>query len=137
LTIAGAALKKNAGPAMTFDVTCQSCDASFETELSELIEDPKLECPHCEARAPKAAVEAVTNALDELFAQLAILRRKFTVILEIESDDLPPPHDRDDRRAAAAVPDEDEDEEDDEEDEDDEDWDHGAAAEIDGDDEDR
>lgn len=119
---------------MTFDVSCQSCDASFETDLSDLLEEPEIECPHCEARAPKAAVEGVTTALDELFAQLAILRRKFTVIIEIESDDLPPPHDRDVRRAAAAVVEE---AEEDEEEDDEEDWAEGAGAGTDGDDDER
>jgi hypothetical protein len=114
---------------MTFDLTCQACDASFEAELSDLLDDPKLACPHCEARAPKAAIEGVTTALDELFAQLAILRRKFTVVVEIESDDLPPPHDRDGRRVAASE----EDEEESEEDEDEGGWDEGAADEVESD----
>jgi hypothetical protein len=116
---------------MTFDLTCQACDASFEAELNDLLEDPKLECPHCEARAPKATIEGVTAALDELFGQLAILRRKFTVVVEIESDDLPPPHDRDGRRAAAA-----EDEDEDESEDDEADWEEGAD-EAESDDEDR
>jgi hypothetical protein len=115
---------------MTFDLTCQACDASFEADLADLLEDPKLECPHCEARAPKAAVEGVTTALDELFAQLAVLRRKFTVVVEIESDDLPPPHDRDGRRAAAAEDDEDA------EDEGEEDWEESAEADAEVDEED-
>src|SRR5215212_8713967 len=99
---------------MTVDFTCQSCEASFEAELAELLEDPALQCPNCDVRAPRAAVEGVTNALDELFSQLALLRRKFTAVLEVESDDLPPPYDGENRRAAAAG--EDEEDEDDEED---------------------
>jgi hypothetical protein len=130
LTRPAAALKKNARLHMTFDVTCQSCDASFEVDLADLLEDSKLECPHCESRAPRAAVEGVTSALDELFGQLAILRRKFTVIVDIESDDLPPPHDRDNRRVAAE--DEDEEESDDEED-----WDEGEAEDEEPEEEDR
>ena len=122
---------------MTFDLTCQGCDASFEADLTDLLEDPKIECPHCEARASKAAVEGVTTALDELFGQLALLRRKFTLVVEIESDDLPPPHDRDDRHVAAAVAAEDDEDDEEDEDEDDEDWEEGASAEVDGDDDDR
>jgi hypothetical protein len=114
---------------MTFDLTCQSCDASFEAELADLIEDPKLECPHCEVRAPRAAVEGVTNALDELFAQLAVLRRKFAVVAELDSEDLPPPHDREAAGARAAG---DEDEEDEDEDED---WDEEDGDEVEEDEE--
>jgi hypothetical protein len=45
----------------------------------------------------------VTNALDELFAQLAILRRKFSVVVEIDTEDLPPPHDLDGGTARIAA----------------------------------
>jgi hypothetical protein len=75
---------------MTLDFTCQSCDATFEVELSDIIEDPTgVQCPSCEAKAPRAAMEGMAGALDDLFAQLALLRRKFAVELEIDSEDLP------------------------------------------------
>lgn len=75
---------------MTLDFTCQACDATFEMELSDIIEDPTgVQCPSCEARAPRAAVEGVSAALDDLFAQLAIMRRKFAVEMEVDSEDLP------------------------------------------------
>lgn len=83
---------------MTLDFTCQACDASFELELSELLEESALECPNCEARAPRGAVEGVTSALDDLFAQLALLQRKFTVVFEVESEDLPRPYGRESAR---------------------------------------
>jgi hypothetical protein len=110
---------------MTLDLTCQSCDATFDTELADLLEEQKLECPHCEARAPRAALEGVTNALDELFAQLAVLRRKFSVVAEIDSEDLPPPHDREGGSARIAA-----DDDEDEETEDGEGWEEEAGEEV-------
>jgi hypothetical protein len=87
---------------MTLDVTCQSCDATFEVELADLLEESQLECPSCEARATPAAVDGVTSALDELFTQLSTLRRKFELSFEVESDDLPPIYEREARRQASA-----------------------------------
>lgn len=110
---------------MTFDLTCQTCDASFDVELSDLLEEPVLECPSCEARAPRAAVEGMTSALDDLFTQLALLNRKFTVSMEVESDDLPVAYDREPPRRAAA---EDDDEEEEKE-KDGEAWDEEGAEE--------
>ena len=75
---------------MTLDFTCQACDATFEMELSDILEDPTgVQCPSCETRAPRAAVEGVASALDDLFAQLAVLRRRFAIEMEIDSEDLP------------------------------------------------
>ena len=79
---------------MTLDLTCQACDATFELELSDLVDEPVVVCPSCEARAPRSAVDGVTGALDDLFAQLAVLRRKFSVSLEIDTDDLPAQYER-------------------------------------------
>jgi hypothetical protein len=96
---------------MTLDLTCQACDTSFELELADLLDEPRLQCPNCDARVPRATAEALSGALEELFAQLASLRPKFLVVAEVESDDLPPPYDRE--RGVRA---DDEDEEVDEED---------------------
>jgi hypothetical protein len=117
-------LKENgARDPMTLDFTCQACDATFDVELTELLDEPVVQCPSCEARAPRAAVEGVTGALDDLFAQLAVLRRKFTVVLEVASDELPPVYERQTQRPAVAdVEEDDEDEEGDEEG-----WDEEAA----------
>ena len=93
---------------MTLDLTCQACDTSFELELADLLDEPRLQCPNCDARVPRATAEALSGTLEELFAQLARLRPKFLVVAEVESDDLPPPYDRE--RAART------DDEDDEED---------------------
>jgi hypothetical protein len=84
---------------MTFDATCHACDATFEVELSDLLEDSTLECPSCEARAPRAAVDAVTGVLDDLFTQLAVLNRKFTLTFEVDGGDLPAGYEREARRA--------------------------------------
>lgn len=93
---------------MTLDVTCQSCEATFEVELADILEESQLECPSCEARAPKVAIDGITSALDELFTQLSGLRRKFELSFEVESDDLPPIYEREARRPAAAEDDEEE-----------------------------
>lgn len=98
---------------MTLDLTCQACDTSFELEIADLLDEPRLQCPGCDARVPRATAEALSGALEELFAQVARLRPKFQLIAEVESEDLPPPYDRE--RAALADDDEDTDEEDDEE----------------------
>lgn len=79
---------------MTLDLTCQACDTSFELELTELLDEPRLQCPSCEARVPKAAAEALSGALEELFSQLSRLQPKFQLVTELSSEDLPPPYDR-------------------------------------------
>jgi len=80
---------------MTLDLTCQACDTSFELDASELLDEPRIQCPSCDARVTVAAAEGFSGALDELFGQVARLRAKFQVVFEVESDDLPPPYDRD------------------------------------------
>jgi hypothetical protein len=94
---------------MTLDFTCQSCDATFEMELSDIIEDPTgVQCPSCELRAPRAAVEGVSSALDDLFAQLAVLRRRFAVEMEIDSEDLPASYEQESARSKEEDEDDDE-----------------------------
>ena len=85
---------------MTLDLTCQACDTTFEIEPAELLDDPRVQCPSCDARAPATMAEGLSNALDDLFGQVARLRTKFQVVFEVESDDLPPPYDRERTRAA-------------------------------------
>src|SRR5512133_2836811 len=93
---------------MTIDVTCQACDNSFEIDVAELLDEPRLQCPSCDARAPMPMSEGLSNALDDLLGQVARLRSKFQLVFEVESDDLPPPYDRERTRAAVADDDEDE-----------------------------
>jgi hypothetical protein len=79
---------------MTLDLTCQACDTSFELEAAELLDEPRLQCPSCEARVPRAAAEALSGALEELFSQFSRLQPTFQLIAEVSSEDLPPPYDR-------------------------------------------
>ena len=79
---------------MTLDLTCQACDTSFELDVSDLLAEPRVQCPSCAARVPRATAESLSSVLDELLGQVSRLRPKFQTILEIESEDLPPPYDR-------------------------------------------
>ena len=116
---------------MTIDLNCQQCDASFEEEISSVLEGEPIACPNCGQKAPRKAVEELGNALDELFAKVAELRPKFQLALTVESDDLPPPYDEEE------VAEEDEDEDEDEDvDEDDVDEDDGESYDEEDDDED-
>jgi hypothetical protein len=94
---------------MTLDLTCQACDTSFELDLAELLDEPRVQCPSCDTRAAPALAQGLSDALDDLLGQLARVRHKFQVVLEVDSDDLPPPYDRERARAAS---DEDDDEDD-------------------------
>lgn len=85
---------------MTLDFTCQACDTSFELDVSELLDEPRIQCPSCDARAPLSTAEGLSTALDDLLGAVARLRSKFQAVFEIDSDDLPPPYDRDRVRAA-------------------------------------
>lgn len=97
---------------MTLDLTCQACDTSFELDLAELLDEPRVQCPSCDARAPASVAEGLSDALDELLGRVSRMRSKFQIVFEVDSDDLPPPYDRE--RARAAADDEDEDEADEE-----------------------
>lgn len=103
---------------MTLDLTCQACDSSFELDVAELLDEPRIQCPSCDARAPMPMSEGLSNALDDLLGQVARLKTKFQVVFEVDGDDLPPPYDRERTRVAS---DEDEDEPDEEDVEPDED----------------
>jgi hypothetical protein len=79
---------------MQIDFQCMKCEESFSLDLSNLSNDPALlRCPGCGTRASDDQVEAVVSALEELFAAVAPLRRKFTSVVEVNSEDLPPPYD--------------------------------------------
>ena len=105
---------------MTLDFTCQKCEGTFEIDAQDLIDGTeKLECPHCNTRAPAAAVDDFVAALTEMRAQVAALSKKFTVSTTLESEDLAELDADDDEED-----DDDDDEEDvDEEEDDDEDLD--------------
>ena len=96
---------------MTLDFTCQKCEGTFEIDAQDLIDgSEKLECPHCNTRAPANVVDDFVAALTEMRAQVAALSKRFTVSTTLESEDL---------AELDADEDEDEDEEDDDDDEDD------------------
>lgn len=78
---------------MTIDFNCQQCDASFEIDVTDILEGDPVSCPNCGQKAPRKAVEELGNALDELLARVADLRSRFLLSFAVESDDLPPPYD--------------------------------------------
>ncbi len=99
---------------MTLDLTCQACDTSFELDVAELLDEPRIQCPSCDARAPMPMSEGLSNALDDLLGQVARLRSKFQLLFEVDGEDLPPPYDRERVRSAADDDEADEDEPDEE-----------------------
>jgi len=117
---------------MTLDFTCQKCEGTFEIDAQDLIDgSEKLECPHCNTRAPANVVDDFVAALTEMRAQVAALSKRFTLSTTLESEDL-----------AELDADEDEDDDDDDEDdvddddEDDDDDDDDDDEDLDEDDED-
>src|SRR5258708_38328371 len=78
---------------MQLDFQCQKCEESFSLDVSDVQTDPMLRCPGCGTRAPDEQVEAGVAGLEELFAALAPLRRKFSTSVEVNSEDMPPPYD--------------------------------------------
>ena len=110
---------------MTLDFTCQKCEGTFEIDAQDLIDgSEKLECPHCNTRAPANVVDDFVAALTEMRAQLAALSKKFSLSTTLETEDLAElDADEDDDDDDEDDVDEDEDDEDDDEDldEDDED----------------
>ena len=106
---------------MQLEFQCQKCEESFSLDVSDVQSDPILRCPGCGTRAPDEQVEAVVAALEEMFAALAPLRRKFTTAVEVNSEDMPPPYDEMPVVAAkAALLDEEDSEDEDVEDEEEE-----------------
>lgn len=98
---------------MTIDLACAKCEASFELEVTELLEEPgSLACPNCEARAPRRKVEALASALDDLLRSVAGLAQSFVVSFAAETDDLPAAYDPGGRGARKAAAEDDASEED-------------------------
>lgn len=78
---------------MQLEFQCQKCEESFALDFSDLSTEPELRCPGCGAHAPGELAENLVAALEEVFAALSPLRRKFTISVEVDSEDLPPPFD--------------------------------------------
>jgi hypothetical protein len=112
---------------MTLDFTCQKCEGTFEIDAQDLIDgSEKLECPHCNTRAPANDVDDFVAALTEKRAQVAALSKRFSMSTTLESEDLAEldaEEEEDDDDEDEPDEDEDDDEDDDDEDldEDDED----------------
>jgi DNA-directed RNA polymerase subunit RPC12/RpoP len=120
---------------MTLDFTCQKCEGTFEIDAQDLIDgSEKLECPHCNTRAPANVVDDFVAALTEMRAQVSALSKRFTLSTTLESEDLAE-LDADDDEDDDDDDDEDEDEDVDDDDEDDED-DDDDDEDLDEDDED-
>jgi hypothetical protein len=97
---------------MTIDFTCQKCEGTFEIDAQDLVDgSEKLECPHCNTRAPTNVVDDFVAALTEMRAQVAVLSKRFSLSTTLESEDL----------AELDADEDEEDEEDESDDEDDED----------------
>src|ERR1700677_1948033 len=78
---------------MTIDLACAECEASFELDVTELLDEPgNLTCPNCDSKAPRRKAEALASALDDLLKSIAAIAGKFSVTLSAETDDLPPSH---------------------------------------------
>src|SRR5512132_1275382 len=116
---------------MTIDFTCQKCEGTFEIDAQDLVDgSEKLECPHCNTRAPANVVDDFVAALTEMRAQVAALSKRFSLSTTLESEDLAElDADEDD--------DDDEDESDDDEDDDDEDLDEDDDEEVEDEDDER
>jgi len=107
---------------MTLDLTCQKCEGTFEIDAQDLVDgSEKLECPHCNTRAPANVVDDFVAALTEMRAQVAALSKRFTLSTTLESEDL------------AELDADDEDDDDDDEDDDDEDLDEDDEDDEDDD----
>jgi hypothetical protein len=117
---------------MTIDFTCVKCEGSFELDAQDITDGTeKLECPHCNVKAPQAAVDDFVAALTELNAQVASMSKRFTLTLTIESEDVEGEDDDDDEEEAADDDDDDDVDDDDDEDDDDDDDEDDADEEDD------
>ncbi len=114
---------------MTIDFTCQKCEGTFEIDAQDLVDgSEKLECPHCNTRAPANVVDDFVAALTEMRAQVAALSKRFSLSTTLESEDL---------AELDADEDEDDDEDDDDEDDDDEDLDEDDDEDVEDEDDER
>jgi predicted Zn finger-like uncharacterized protein len=116
---------------MNLTFVCQSCEDSFDVDLSRLTEDAKgLKCPNCGKKLTPAETDDLATAIDEVLSQVAGLRKRFLISFAVDAEDLPPPYESEGKRAARGHG------EDDEEETDDEDADHLEDEEVGGEDED-
>jgi hypothetical protein len=115
---------------MTIDFTCQKCEGTFEIDAQDLVDgSEKLECPHCNTRAPANVVDDFVAALTEMRAQVAALSKRFSLSTTLESEDL--------AELDADEDEDDDDEDDDDEDDDDEDLDEDDDEDVEDEDDKR
>lgn len=115
---------------MTIDFTCVKCEGSFELDAQDITDGTeKLECPHCNVRAPQAAVDDFVAAMTELTAQVASMAKRFTLTMTIESEDIDADVDEDEDEEDADEDDDDVDDDDDDDDDDEEDADEDEDEE--------
>jgi len=116
---------------MTIDFTCQKCEGTFEIDAQDLVDgSEKLECPHCNTRAPANVVDDFVAALTEMRAQVAALSKRFSLSTTLESEDLA-------ELDADEDEDDDEDDDDEDDDDDDEDLDEDDDEEVEDEDDER
>jgi hypothetical protein len=114
---------------MTIDFTCQKCEGTFEIDAQDLVDgSEKLECPHCNTRAPTNVVDDFIAALTEMRAQVAVLSKKFSLSTTLESEDL---------AELDADDDEEDDEDESDDDDDDEDLDEDDDEDVEDEDDER
>ena len=107
---------------MTIDFTCVKCEGSFELDAQDITDGTeKLECPHCNVKAPQASVDDFIAAMTELNAQVASMAKRFTLTMTFESEDLDADDDDDKEKDEDEDEDVDDDDDDDDDDEDDDD----------------
>lgn len=115
---------------MNIDFTCGKCDGSFELDSQDIADGTeKLECPHCDAKVSKTAVDEFNSAITEMLVQVASMSKKFAMAFAVDSEDLDPVVEDDDEEEDEDK-DKDEDAEDEDEDEDDEDEDDDDEEEV-------
>jgi DNA-directed RNA polymerase subunit RPC12/RpoP len=114
---------------MTLTFVCQACDDSFEADVNRLSEDSKgVKCPNCGKKLSASETDDLATTVDDLFTQVAALKKRFAISFEVDAEDLPPPYDAELKGAARGA---DEDEDDDELDEDDDELDEEVSGEDD------
>jgi DNA-directed RNA polymerase subunit RPC12/RpoP len=74
---------------MVLSFECQQCQADFELELQDLVQEPELmACPNCKAKADLDLVEAMAASLDEAVSIATRLSRRFRIELAMDTDDI-------------------------------------------------
>jgi uncharacterized Zn finger protein len=74
---------------MNLSFECQQCQADFELDLADVVEDPTLvTCPNCGMKADSAVVETFAHALDEVVSVAGRLYRRFQIEFSLDADEL-------------------------------------------------